>query len=135
MTLLQVPNSNGAFLSTHKFYSPNNSKEALLVLATPVNLDGEPVETLAEEHTWLVTELAEIPFLHRFDILSRNGKYYIIACALKSDHEYRDDWTHPGKILVAELRKFIDYDPIRKPLPFTVIKEVLPKSWLHQTNL
>ncbi|NLJ94598.1 MAG: hypothetical protein GX326_03800 [Clostridiaceae bacterium] len=130
MTLLQVPNSNGAFLSTHKFYSPNNSKEALLVLATPVNSDGEPVETLAEEHTWLVTELAEIPFLHRFDILSRNGKYYIIACALKSDHEYRDDWTHPGKILVAELpENLLDYDLNQgKPLPFTVIKDGLTKN-------
>lgn len=130
MTMLQVPNSNGAFLSTHKFYSPNNSKEARLILATPIDSKGEPVKTLEEEHTWKITELCEMPFLHRFDILSRAGKSYIIACALKSDHEYKDDWTHPGKIFVTELPEILgEYDLNQgNPLPFKVIKEGLTKN-------
>ena len=30
-------------------------------------------------------------------------KYYIVACALKSGHEFKDDWSMPGKIWVGEL--------------------------------
>jgi hypothetical protein len=130
MTLLQVPDSNGEFLSTHKFFSPNDSAEACLILATPVDPEGNPVKDLTEDHTWKITELAKIPFLHRFDILTRNGKSYIIACALKSDHEFRDDWNHPGTISVCELPSDLSlYDANQgKPLEFKVIKEGLTKN-------
>ena len=91
MTMLQIPGSDGAFLATHKFYSPNDSKDAKIVIAEPG--DGG----------WQVRTLCDAPFVHRFGILRRNGINYLIVCCLKSDHEYKEDWRFPGATYAAVL--------------------------------
>lgn len=116
MSMVQVPGSDGYFLATHKFYSPNDSKEAKIILAYPD--DGE----------WKVRTLAQLPFVHRFDIISRNGINYVIACTLKSGHEYKEDWRSPGKIQVCVLPEDLSTIDEQHPLEFTVLKDGLLKN-------
>ena len=108
MTMAPVPGKDGTFLATHQFYSPNDSAEAKLVC---VQKNGEE---------WDVTTIAELPFVHRFDIIPAGGVNYVLACTLKSGHEYKNDWRFPGKMWAGVLGE----DPAA-PLNLTVLKEGL----------
>lgn len=114
MSLIQWPNSNGVFMASQRMYSPNDSKDAEIVVVSPDSKGG-----------WSVNPLAKIPFVHRFDVLSVGKKYYLIASTIKSGHEHKEDWSSPGQVLVAELPAI--YTAGTK-LEFTVIKEGLLRN-------
>lgn len=91
MTIEPLPGGSGTFLSTRRFYSPNDSAQASIILAEPGPED------------WKTRRLCSLPFVHRFGLLEREGRRYVIAATLKSAHGYKDDWTCPGRIWVGEL--------------------------------
>ena len=116
MSMVQVPESDGVFLATHKFYSPNDSKEAKIVCVSP------------ENHGWNVNTIKELPFVHRFDILKRNGVQYLIACTIKSDHQYKEDWTSPGKVYAGVLPSDLSSYSEDNQVALTVIQDGMTKN-------
>ncbi len=111
MSLVPVPGKDGQFLATHRFYSPNDSANASIVSVT------------AENGTWKVRTLAELPFVHRFGILQGADGWYILACTLKSGHQYRDDWSSPGKVYAAKLPEDVTQYDSGHTLEMEVLRE------------
>jgi hypothetical protein len=114
MSLVQWPLSNGVFLASQRMYSPNDSKDAEIVMVSPNSNGG-----------WSVNTLVKIPFVHRFDVLTVGTKRYLLASTIKSGHKYKEDWSSPGQVLVAELPFEITADVT---LDFTIIKDGLLKN-------
>lgn len=125
MTMVQIPGSDGQFLAIHQFFSPNEAKEAKLVAAEP-SADGK----------WNVKTIARLPFVHRFDIVTRNHVNYLIACTLKSGHEYEEDWRSPGRVYAARLPETLDGISEENPLGLRVICDSLNKNhgYCHMTE-
>ncbi|HHV11014.1 MAG TPA: hypothetical protein GXX75_12120 [Clostridiales bacterium] len=117
MTMVQLPGKDGEFLATHQFYSPNDSKEAKIVYVRHDDKKG-----------WVVTELVKLPFIHRFDIITRNGVNYLLACALKSGYEYKEDWRFPGQTFTAILPEDLSQFHEGNNLRLTLIKDKMLRN-------
>ena len=92
MALVEVPQSNGEFLAVQNFFPGFQSAEAKIVWCR--GNDGG---------NWIQEDFVSLPYVHRFDILPRNGVNYFIACSLCSSKQNRDDWSDPGKVYTGLL--------------------------------
>lgn len=117
MSMVQIPGTDGEFLATFQFYSPNDSKEAKIVRIAP-----------DKNGFWTTQVLAKLPHVHRFDLLESNGSVYLIACTLKSGHNFKDDWSSPGKVYAARLPEDLSVFSEENPLEFTILKENMLKN-------
>lgn len=92
MGLVAIPGKPGEFLAIQKFFRLYDWEEACLVWVIPDGAGG-----------FQVKELFTLPYLHRFDLLERNGKVWFIGCTLAAHKQTREDWSIPGSVYVAPL--------------------------------
>lgn len=117
MSMVQLPGREDAFLATRRFYSPNDSADASIVVAYRTADQG-----------WQTRTLCPLPFVHRFDIITAHGVSYLIACTLKSGHAHKDDWSSPGRVYAAPLPQDLSPYDEEHPLPLTLLKDGLLKN-------
>lgn len=92
MSIVPIPGRPGEFLAVQKFFRLYDWEEACLVWARPDGLGG-----------YQVKELFTLPYLHRFDLLQRDGRTWFIGCTLAAHKQTRDDWSCPGSVYTALL--------------------------------
>lgn len=112
MSMIPVPGKNGDFLAVQNFFPTFQSEKATIVWAKP-----------EEDNKWTVKTLLDLPYVHRFDILTANGVNYFIGATLCTTKQFKDDWSDPGKIYVGVLP-----EDLNEPIELKVIKEGLTKN-------
>jgi hypothetical protein len=93
MSIVHVPNSNGEFLAVRNFFPGFNAKTAKIVHVKP---EGEG---------FTVRDYIDVPYLHRFDVISVGDIDYFIGATLCTSKTEREDWSDPGKVFVGILPK------------------------------
>ncbi len=113
MSLVTVPDKEGYFFVSKGFFSMVDSGTSAVYLMR--YKDGEFTEV----------KVADIPYLHRFDVITIGEKRFLVAAALHSGKVDKSDWSKPGKVYVAELPYDLDGDV---NVELTVLKEGLTKN-------
>jgi hypothetical protein len=70
MSIVPVPGREGEFLAVQGFYPGYDAAGTQVASARLIHDE------------WRVAPLFALPYLHRFDILERNGTRYLICCTL-----------------------------------------------------
>lgn len=91
MSIVPIPGTNGEFLAVQKFYRFYDWEEAKVVHVRPDGSGG-----------YTVTDILELPYIHRFDLLTVGDRHYFIACTIATTKKSIDEWSDPGKIWVGE---------------------------------
>jgi hypothetical protein len=110
MSLVPVPGTNGEFLAVQKFFRMFQWEEAKVVHVRPLKPGG-----------YEVSDVVQLPYIHRFDLLTVGSRHHFIGCTLATRKDSKDDWSHPGKIWVGELTG-------EGPLRLEVLKEGMTKN-------
>ena len=98
MSIVPLPNREGTFLASQNFMPGFSAAHAKIVMVSPCP-DG----------TWKVVPWLDLPYVHRFDILERNGYFYFLGCTLSSTKQEQARWDEPGALIVAPISP--EFDP------------------------
>ena len=110
MSMVPIPGSNGEFLAVQKFFKMFQWEEAKVVHVRPLATGG-----------YAVRDILQLPYIHRFDLLTVGERHYFIGCTLATTKDSKDDWSNPGKIWVGEFNS-------SGPLEVRVLKDGLSKN-------
>lgn len=112
MSIVEIPGTNGEFLAVQNFFPGFKSEKAKIVWGR-----------YDKETGWVIKDFLELPYVHRFDIISSNGSNYFIGATLCTSKKEREDWSDPGKVYVGELPK-----DLNQPMSITPLLEGLCRN-------
>lgn len=96
MTICAVEDKEGYFFASTGFFTMIQSQTSSIYLVRYKENEFERVK------------VCDIPYLHRFDVVTIGEMRYLIACTIHSGKSGPEDWSNPGKLLVAELPYDLD---------------------------
>jgi hypothetical protein len=91
MSFVPLPDAEGDFLAVQRFFPDYEAADARIV------------RVRREAAAWRVEPWLALPYVHRFDILSRGGRRYLVCATLCEKKEDKEDWRFPGAVLAGEL--------------------------------
>lgn len=112
MSVIELPHRPGEFLAVQNFFPTFQSENATIVWGRPDGRGGYQVQTILR-----------LPYVHRFDILTRGGRHYFLAATLCTSKREKEDWSDPGKVYVAELP-----ENLLEPMRLQVLREGMVKN-------
>lgn len=91
MSIVPIPGAEGTqFLAIQNFFPGFNARDVKIV-------------RLAHEGGhWLETDVINIPYCHRFELVTWNNEIYIVAATLCTWKNEREDWSSPGHVFVGK---------------------------------
>lgn len=92
MAMVQIPNVQNEFIAIKDFYLSVSPSLSRLVWLKHDDVEG-----------WIEKTLLYLPFLHRFEIVTVEGKNYIVAATIADHKEHKEDWSVGGAIYLGEL--------------------------------
>lgn len=94
MSIVPLKGKNGWFLASRGFYSMVEAQDSIIEIIR------------YKEGVYRHQKIAELPYLHRFDIVTApDNTSYIVAASIARYKENKEDWSHPGQLFYAELPK------------------------------
>lgn len=112
MSIVPIPGRRNEFIATQDFTPTFQAQESKIVHAVRGG-DGK----------WTIRPIMTIPYLHRFDLFVLGGRLMFIGATLCQAKEFKEDWSKPGKVYVAEVP-----EDIAGPLELKPILEGLTKN-------
>lgn len=97
MSIVPLPGLDGEFLASRRFMPGFAARHTEIVRAR------------YQKGQWRVEPWMDLPYVHRFDILERNGQRYFLGCVLSSTQAENADWDCPGYLVATPLAK--DFSP------------------------
>ncbi len=98
MTICTVEDKEGYFFASTGFFTMIRSESSAVYLIR------------YRDNTFEKVKVCDIPYLHRFDVVTLGNTRYLIACTIHSGKTSPEDWSNPGKLLAAELPFDLDGD-------------------------
>lgn len=92
MAMVALPHKQNEFIAIKDFYLSVTPSLSRLVWMRHDDVEG-----------WVETTLLYLPFLHRFEIVTVEGKNYIVAATIADHKEHKEDWSQGGSIYLGEL--------------------------------
>lgn len=112
LSIAEIPGTNGDFLAVQGFFPIYQAAEATIVWVHQ-----------QEDSTFQITKFLDVPYVHRFGIIRKHDKNYLIIATLCSSKTSINDWSDPGVVLVGELP-----DSPTDPIELHVLMDGLTKN-------